>query len=173
MNNHRPNVDVTHSHAGRDNMTDSQHGVSRETLVWWEQKKNYTYLKNSQTETNKQTNTQKQRICSLLQHYCLSYGAEHITCRHAAFIFHSAPVVCHYIAHQWPGMHTAAFLATCVNAGTMYCWLRFEKFISHILKLSSSNMRSFINMNTPLHLRGQTGLLGSSASQPQSHSCSH
>lgn len=32
VNIHRPDVDVTHSHAGRNNMADSQHGVTGQAL---------------------------------------------------------------------------------------------------------------------------------------------
>lgn len=37
VDNHRPDVDVTHSHAGRHHMADSQHGVSRQALKWRQQ----------------------------------------------------------------------------------------------------------------------------------------
>lgn len=131
---------------------------------------------NLKTHKLKETNKQKQRICSSLQHYCLSYGAEHTTCRHAAFVYvplrsggmslHRPPVAwnayCSILSHLRKRRGNVFLLVKIWNIHQ-----------SHLKTVSSSNMRSFINMHTPLHLRGQTGLLGSSASQPRSRSCSH
>lgn len=69
VNIHRPDVDVTHSHAGRNNMANSQHGVSRQALEQTEKKKITKVTHWSLKQENKSIFTTEQYSVSELYSY--------------------------------------------------------------------------------------------------------